>query len=820
MKINHSNTTKASSSNIYRANIIPNQENKINNLKIIKIRNRQGNNSEERPFLKVFYKSSNFFYNDGSDGYCNYQGNRNNFHFGRKLYSNSNNSINSYNKDSNSNNMNMNIDYENDYIKYIPFKKNSQYFYNDNSSLSNQMMKMNLYNKNSSQSNLNNSFSDNINDRNMEYYDDNIIGDSENNYNENDYYINENENENENENDNMIYENNIIIKKSPPHNFKCNRWNSNKSFYSAPKADQNIRMSSNDKIIKVRTIKKNIQNFGNNNYNNNIYYINPININRKYSNIHKSKKKNNDKRRSLEYISHKKVKNNDKDYYRINNININRNHKNMLTKAATLIQSIFRRYSIKKKIVRCIYTHMNIESGLEIVENILLKVKKKYWNIFKNNISIKISENINEIKKTYFSFKLKSKYKKNYLNDFLSNSYYKDIKDIHNSYNTMNEVLKTENSDNDFKSDMNYIIKENDQLKIQLYDYKKMEEKLNMLTEENKKYKSINDIIMKHNKYLEKKIKEIQEYKNLAIENQCFFYLSQRDNKNDMYLFKLKKFISAKLIYKKINNNTSVEDKINKLRDITKKEIYIKNIMNIIEKHYKLRMNKYFLKLYKYSQMEKEKKIKAFLLNNKLRKILHNKEKKNKEIKRQIFFKFVLNVFKYDNQKLKKAIKENKKNSEMLKIEKLQKIFTNYERNVRLIYKVNLEKWFLKSIIIGIKASARDKKKKRKQKKKINKIIYNKYFDIKEKNNSSKNLDTKFTECLNLFKNLTSEPPVLTKEPLSNECYKIIENNLNNNNTINRTTNINNDEKNKETINNIRNKYKSLNRKYISDKDN
>ena len=814
MKINHSNTTKASSSNIYRSKINSNQENKINNLKNIKIKNRQGNNSQERPFLKVFYKSSNFFYNnDGNDGYCNYQGNRNNFQFGRKLYNNSSNSISSYNKDSNSNNMN--IYYENDYIKYIPFKKNSQYFYNDCSNISSQMMKMNLYNKNSSQSNLNNSFSDNNNDRNMEYYDDNIIGDSENNYNENDYYMNENENENEIENDNMIYENDIIIKKSTPHNFKYNRWNSNKSFYSAPKADQNIRMNSNDKIIKVRTIKKNIQNFGNNNYNNNIYYINPININKKYSNIHKSRKKYTDKRRSSEYISHKKAKNNDKDYYRMNNFNINRNHKNLLIKAATLIQSIFRGYSIKKKIFRYIFTHMHIKSGLKIVENIILKVQKKFWNNFKNNISIKICENINESKKSYFSFKLKSKYKKNYLNEFISNSYYKDI---HNSNNTMNEVLKTENSHNDFKSDMNYIIKENDQLKIQLFDYRKMEEKLKMLTEENKKYKSINDIIMKHNNYLEKKIKDIQEYKNLATENQCFFYLSQRDNKNDMYLFKLKKFISSKLIYKKINNNTSVEDKINRLRDITKKEIYIKNIMNIIEKHFKLRINKYFLKLYKYSQMKKEKKIKVFLLNNKLRKILQNKEKKNKEIKRQIFFKFVLNVFKYDNQKLKNSIKENKKNSEKLKYEKLQKIFTNYERNVRLIYKVNFEKWFLKSIIIGIKASARDKKKKRKQKKKINKIIYNKYFEIKEKNNSSKNLDTKFSECLNLFKNLTSEGPTLTKEPLSNECYKIIENNLNNNTTTNRTTNINNEENNKETINNI-NKYKSLKRKYTSDKD-
>lgn len=807
MKFNHSNTTKASSSNIYRTNIVPKQENKINNLKNIKIRNRQGNNSEERPCLKVFYKSSNFFYNnDGSDGYCNYQGNRNNFHFGRKVYNNSNNSISSYNKDSNTNNMN--LDYENDYLKYIPFKKNSQYFYNDCSNISSQMMKMNLYNKNNSQSNLNNSFSDNINDRNIEYYDDNIIGDSENNFNENDYYINENENENEN--DNMIYESNIIIKKSSPHNFKCNRWNSNKSFYSTPKADQNSRMGSNDKIIKVRTIKKNIQNFGNNNYNNNIYYINPININRKYSNIPKSKKKNNDKRRSFEYIPHKKVKNN--DYFRLNNIN--RNHKSIFMKAATLIQSIFRGYSIKKKIFRYIYTHMHIKSGLEILENVILKVQKNFWNIFKNNISIKMCENINESKRPYFSIKLKSKFKKNYLNDFMSNSYYKDI---HNSYNTMNEVLKTENSEIDYKSDMNYIIKENEQLKIQLFDFQKMEEKLNVLNEENKKYKSINDIIMKHNKYLEKKIKDIQEYKNMAIENQCFFYLSQKDNKNDMYLFKLKKFIAAKLIYKKINNNTSVEEKINKLRDITKKEIYIKNLMSIIEKCFILRINKYFWKLYKYSQLKKEKEIKVFLLNNKLRKIFHNKEKKNKEIKRQIFLKFVLNIFKYDNQKLKNAIKENGKNSEKLKHEKLFKIFTNYEKNVRLIYKVNLEKWYLKSVIIGIRASARDKKKKRKQKKKINKIIYNKYFEIKEKNNSSKNLDTKFSECLNLFKNFSSEGPALTKDPLPNECYKIIENNLNNNNTIN----INNDENNKEIVNNnnIRNKYKSFNRRYTIDKD-
>ena len=681
----------------------------------------------------------------------------------------------------------MNVDSEIDYVKYIPSKKSSQYFLNDYSNASSQIIKMNLYNKNSSQSNFNNSFSDNNNDKNTEYYNYNI-GSSENNYNESDYCINENQN------DNIIYENNIIIKKSP-----CGRWNSNKSFYSAPRRDQNFTNSSNDKIIKVRTIKENIQNFGNNNYNNNIYYINPINIKKNFSNNHKSKKKN-EKKRSFEYTFHRKIKNNEKNYFRMNNID--KKQKEVYIEAATLIQSIFRGYSMKMKFYKILYFNECFKKGMEILHNILLKKKKIYWNLLEKNIPKEFTENSSELKTPYLSLKLKSKFKKNYLSSHMSNSYYNDIDTFHN---TMKNEMKTDDRDSEYNFQINKLIKENNQLKIQLYDYKKMEEQLKQLTEENKKFQSINDIIMKHNNYLEKKIKDIQNNrnKNLVIEKQSHLFLSQKDNNNEMYLCKLKKFISAKLVYKKINNkNTSMEEKKNKLGNITKKEICLKNIIYIIEKHMKLKINRCFLKLYKYSQIEKEKKMKAFLLYNKLQSILYNKEKRNMETV---------------NEESKSTIKDIEI-SEDLKYEKLKKIFSNYEKNVRIIYKVNFEKWFLKAIIIGIRESARDKKKKRKQKKKINKIIYNKYFELAGKNANINNLDSKLSENLNFFKNISSEGSVLNKEPLTGSCKKI-ENNIYNNNTC-RTTNLNNNEDIKENENNNRTKYKTLNRRYINDKDN
>ena len=71
------------------------------------------------------------------------------------------------------------------------------------------------------------------------------------------------------------------------------------------------------------------------------------------------------------------------------------------------------------------------------------------------------------------------------------------------------------------------MIKENNQLKSQIFDNKNIEEKLKQLLLENKKNQNINAIIMKDNQQLAKKLKSIEEKRNnkLDIQNQHFFDL-------------------------------------------------------------------------------------------------------------------------------------------------------------------------------------------------------------------------------------------------------------------------------------------------------
>jgi hypothetical protein len=229
-------------------------------------------------------------------------------------------------------------------------------------------------------------------------------------------------------------------------------------------------------------------------------------------------------------------------------------------------------------------------------------------------------------------------------------------------------------------------------------------------------------------------------------------------------------------------------------------------------------MNKYFWKLYKFSRLQQEKKIYQIFIDDKLRKIIFNKERTNKEILRNYFFKFFIKTLKSDNEQLKNTINEENKIDENTKFDKLKKIFNNYEKNVRLIYKVIFEKWNLKSVIIGIKESARDKKKRRKQKKKINKLLYNKYYNTAGKNITSNNIDSKFNE---LLKNFSSECATTNsnKESYSNnDCWKIQEDNTSK--ILNKTSNnFNTEETSRENARNIRNKYKNLNKRYLSSKE-
>lgn len=105
--------------------------------------------------------------------------------------------------------------------------------------------------------------------------------------------------------------------------------------------------------------------------------------------------------------------------------------------------------------------------------------------------------------------------------------------------------------------------------------------------DENIRNKSINDIIIKDNQQLAKKLKDIQDYRNIRLikENTQSIDLTQKQKiqieeliqTNEIYLNKLKKIYLEKIIYNKINKRKNIlKNYFNKFRngviDIKNKE--------------------------------------------------------------------------------------------------------------------------------------------------------------------------------------------------------------------------------------------------------
>ena len=337
---------------------------------------------------------------------------------------------------------------------------------------------------------------------------------------------------------------------------------------------------------------------------------------------------------------------------------------------------------------------------------------------------------------------------------------------------------------------------------------------------------------MKDNMQLAKKLKDIQDYRNhrLFIENQYSIDLNQIDkiqiqelNKNyELFLNKLKILMLEKLLYKKINKeNNIIKEKIYKYRNIVqklkendkennyKKEISFNNIIKIIEKNNKLLLNKYFWNLYYNGlTLERENEIKENNINEILKKIIYKKEQKNKIILNKMFFKFVINNLKCKNEEIKNSIeKQEEEEKEILKLEKLKKLFIKFENNARFIYKVILEKWNLKSKIIGMKTAARDKKKKRKQKKKNNRLLFNKNFGFGE--NNGKKMFAPLCKSIHEFSYIVSNGNAI-KESNSNEFGRVLLGNKSTSNLNNKNNNSNLNEKELK-----KKKNKSVNKKSI-----
>ena len=140
------------------------------------------------------------------------------------------------------------------------------------------------------------------------------------------------------------------------------------------------------------------------------------------------------------------------------------------------------------------------------------------------------------------------------------------------------------------------------------------------------------------------------------------------------------------------------------------------------------------------------------------------------------FFKYYSNTIQLNKEEPpKEEEKENEQEKELSKKVILKKIFKNYQKNIKLIYKIFLEKWNLKSKIMGMRAAARDKKKKRKLKRKNNKLLYEKHFGIAEKKPVASNLGPKLCKSINEFSYIVSNGIVI-KESSSNENAEMLKN--------------------------------------------
>ena len=763
--------------------VVKNNQNQIQQKNSI---NKNSNILDKKRSIKVDYNSSNYFYND-EDYYDEYPYNKMEYYDKPQKERRYNNETNdSY----------VTVEHEDGNIqyiskKYVEIKRDS-----------------NMYK----------------NDKNIEYYDDE---DSENNYNdtENVYFENEDD-----------YDQEII---GHPSTTKHQQYQNINNYYLTQSNDNNnnnsinnrrARKNNNQNIISkavshqinftkegkrrnrpaggsVHNVEKNTTTT-NNTYNNNIYYINPIQM-KKNSKAKKEENKprriknsnnNNNKNsvhRNVDIIITKRKSNKERDFFKMNNI-IDKDEKERYINSAILIQSYLRAYLVKIKLYYNVQLYLCLKGAIMILEKLVTMKKKLYFHWFKDFIFYKCYDDImgskidmNALKEYLINNRNKSKEKPNI------NSFHKELGD---SFNIIIDNSKKENSEKKLKSKLNDMIKENKELKIQLCDNKNYEEKMKNLIDENKKNKNINDIIMKDNQQLAKKLKDMQDYRNtnLFIDNKVSIDLTHEEKlqieelikSNDIYLNKLKKIFLINIIRKRINYNKNLlKNKFYKYQKVAeklkneeneqnfKKEMFVKILFGKIRSKLKLILQKYFWNIFYSGIISDNENIFNDKLRNKyLINIIKNNQQKLKQVLHKAFFKYYTNVIKCSNEEnLKKEEEEEMQNKELSKEILLKKIIKNYQKKRIFIFKIYMDKWNLKSKILGMRAAARDKKKKRKLKKKNNRLIYQKHFGIADKKNKN-NMGLNLCKSIHEFSYIVSNGTVI-KESSSSEPANSFKNN-------------------------------------------
>ena len=581
-----------------------------------------------------------------------------------------------------------------------------------------------------------------------------------------------------------ISQNNNNDRRNKNNNSGMNKANQN--VISRPIHHQ-INDDNNEIKRKNHTTNGTLRNYGNNTtttnntYNNNIYYINqnPINV-KNNKNQKKSNTKQNSVYKNVDLTINKRRGNKDRDYFNINNIE--KSERIKYINSAILIQSIFRAFKVKLKVYNIVNLYVDIKRGVDILQQL---ISYKYKKLFFKRCPLYITKKYDAL----LNLNLLTKYlRNNYRNNSTDKKYMSFHKELGDSFNIIN---KRENSEKKLKSKLNDVIKENTELKNQLVDIKNIEEKMKNLIDENKKNQNINAIIMKDNQQLAKKLKDFQDYRNtnLIVQNQSSLDLTQKElieideliKNNEIYRNKLKAIYLSKILDKKISRNKYIMKNIfDKFKNIVdkiknkenennlKKYIYLKNLMFIINNNIKLMKLNIFKTIYYYSIItNKEKESKKIFQKESLKSLFIKKD----QIQKNILLKSFIKIY-YNNRVLsKKDDEESSKEDRGSKI--LLKFFNKYDNNRRYILKSFVEKWMLKSKILGIRATARDKKKKRKQKKKNNKLISQQHFGLVEKNkDKSDNMNNKFCRSIQNFSYIVSNGTVI-KESSSNNQSEI-----------------------------------------------
>ena len=408
-------------------------------------------------------------------------------------------------------------------------------------------------------------------------------------------------------------------------------------------------------------------------------------------------KRNTRNTKNIIFINKNKIDNNPSIKINQNKRNINfRNfHRPSEIKKIILIQSTYRKHLAQIKLDEYKTILMYYNEFFELLNDIIIDKKEKLWKYFKLCIKSR-----------------KKKEKKN--NKKLMNTKKKilmkatEVKMLHkelgDSFNIKNDDLKIKLDD---------IIKENNELKNQIFDNKNIEEKMKQLLEENKKNQSINAIIMKDNKQLAKRLKNIQENRNnqLVVENQIPVDLTQDINIQTQSMNKLKYLYLKCIFFKKVlKNKNSLKIYFNKYRNNIKK----------LRKKYSIENNNIFINNKKKINIQMAKNLNInFISQNDnykhfiLHKLFMKKEQKQLNIIPKYFYKYYY-ISKYINEKEEEKEEMNIKKNKILKA-----IIMKKENKNEYILRKIIKEWKLRGIIFKMKGVAKELKKKKKLKKKI-----------------------------------------------------------------------------------------------------